>query len=326
MRTLLTALMLAAAPALAQSTAPADATPPPLPPAVSLDSAPAPAAAPAPSPAELPARKIRIYMTDGQELTAVLVGENKEKLRVRIGDGAPFDLSRASIRTIEDADAAPSPDNYFPDPNLSRTFYAPTGFRLRAGQGYFSQKELLFSSFGYGVTDNVSVMVGTIDPAWFAPGLQNVIAGVKLGVDAGDVWHLAVGAQGFAFPGFSLFGSGSPMGFGFVFGTATCGTPTFNATLSVGEAVHNLTTSSNNTLIAVGSFSWRVHQNVAIESENWFFPGIQSGGLNGEPFLMLNSAGLRLMNKNLAADLGFIRWPGSMTPVPWVDFTYNFGV
>ncbi|HYV46441.1 MAG TPA: hypothetical protein VFA20_16365 [Myxococcaceae bacterium] len=315
MHTLLAALMLAAAPAPAPST-----TAPSTPPVVSMDGPT--------SPPEQPARKIRIYMTDGQQLNAVLLGEGKDRLRVRIGSGEPFDIARASVRAVEDAEQAPSPENYFPDPNLSRTFYAPTGFRLRAGQGYFSQKELLFSSFGYGVTDNISVMVGTVLPAWFAPGFQNVIGGVKIGTDIGDVWHLAAGAQGFALPGPQMFAFGSggaPMGFAFVFGTATAGTPALNMTVSVGEAIHNLGGTGSNTVIAVGSASWRVHQNVALETENWFFPGIQSGGLNGEPFLMLNSVGVRLMNKNLAADLGFLRWPGSVYPFPWVDFTYTFG-
>jgi len=319
MRTFATLLMLAAAPALAQSAATTQpSAPPPPPPMVSLDSAP---------PSELPSRKIRIYMTDGQQLNAVLLGENKDKLRVRIGSGAPFDIARASIRAVEDADSTPSPENYFRDPNLARTFYAPTGFRLRAGEGYFSQKELLFSSFGYGVTDNVSVMVGTVVPGWFASGLQNVVAGLKIGTDVGDVWHLAAGAQGFALPGPSISGSGSAIGLGMVFGTATCGTPTFNMTLTVGDAVHNVGGAGpSNTIIVVGSASVRVHQYVALETENWFFPTIRSPVFGSvEPILMFNSFGVRLMNKNLAADLGFVRWPGSFTPIPWVDFTYSFG-
>ena len=68
MRTLLTALMLAAAPALAQSNTAAPSTPPPPPPVASLDESP--------SPSEPPGRKIRIYMTDGQELNAMLLGES----------------------------------------------------------------------------------------------------------------------------------------------------------------------------------------------------------------------------------------------------------
>jgi hypothetical protein len=316
MQTLLTILMIAAAPAPEQPAAGAEYTPPPPPPAVSLDAAPALS--------DSLARKVRIYMTDGQELTAILLGENKEKLRVRIGSGAPFDIARASIRAVEDADAVPSPENYFRDPNITRTFYAPTGFRLRAGEAYFSQKELLFSSFGYGITDNVSVMVGTVLPTWFSGGGQNLVAGFKVGMDVGDVWHLAAGAQGVGLPFFGSFSGGSPAGFGFVFGTATCGTPLFNITFSAGEGVHNLG-SGGNTFIAVGSASWRVGQHVALQTENWFFPGLPSMFGNNEPFLIINSAGIRLMNKNLAADLGFIRIPGSVTPFPWVDFTYTFG-
>jgi hypothetical protein len=170
-------------------------------------------------------------------------------------------------------------------------------------------------------------MVGSVLPTWFVSSGQNVIAGIKVGMDVGDVWHLAAGAQGFALPFVSSFSSGGgPMGFAFVFGTATCGTPNFHLTLSAGEAVHNLGFSGNNTPIVVGSLSWRVGQYVALETENWFFPSLSAPFSTSEPFLILNSAGLRLMNKNLAADIGFVRIPGSMTPFPWVDFTYTFGV
>jgi hypothetical protein len=311
MQTLLALLMIAAAPA------PADPTtaPPPLP-ATSLDAAP-----------EAQPRKVRIYMTDGQELTALLLGENQEQLRVRIGDGAPFDIARASVRAVEDGDAAPSPENYFRDPNLSRTFYAPTGFRLRQGEGYFSQKELLFSSFGYGITDNVSVMLGTIVPLWFSPNLQNAIVGLKVGTDIGDLWHVAVGAQGFAYPGLDILGPATGLnGFAFVFGTVTCGTPVISATVSAGGGFQRLFGGDGSaTPIVVASASYRVAPYVALETENWFILGMP-GFTSGQPFLMLNSGGVRLMNRNLAADLGFVLTPGGTTPLPWVDFSYSFGV
>jgi hypothetical protein len=283
---------------------------------MALDAAPAP---------DAPAHKVRLYLIDGQELACELLSQSKDKVTVRIGGGAPFDISRASIRVVEDASAEPSPANYFRDPNITRTFYAPTGFRLRQGELYFSQKELVFSSFGYGVTDNLSVMVGSMLPFWFISSGQNLIAGAKLGMDAGDVWHLAVGAQGLLLPaGVPGFSSSSvnPAGGGMVFGTVTCGTPLYSLTISAGEAMVNVMGNTANTPIVVVSASSRVAQNVALEMENWFFPGIS--GPSTEPFLMFNSAGVRLMNEHLAADLGFIRAPGSFIPVPWVDFTYTF--
>jgi hypothetical protein len=312
--------MLAAAPALAQPAAPAQPSPLPPPPMVSLDAA---------APSELTGRRVRLYLADGQELNATLLGENKDKYRVRIGSGAPFDIARAHVRAVEDADAPRSPENFFRDPNLHRTFYAPTGFRLRAGEGYFSQKELVLSAFGFGVNDNVSVLVGTMAPLWFSPGLQNVLVGVLVGTDVGNVWHLAAGVQGFGMPGQTVFGASSPVpqGLGFAYGTATCGTPTLNATFSLGGAIHNLngTRTGAGALTIMVSAYWRVHPYVALETENWFFPGIPSGVFSVEPFMILNSFGLRVMNQNLAADLGVVRLPGTLTPIPWVDFTYAFG-
>jgi hypothetical protein len=109
------------------------------------------------------------------------------------------------------------------------------------------------------------------------------------------------------------------------FGTATVGTQAFNVTLTAGGTATNIFGSSGmNSFIVVGSAAWRIGPNVALETENWFFPNLNHSPT--EPIFMVNSAGVRLMNEHIAADLGFIRLPGSNIPVPWVDFTYTFSV
>ena len=196
---------------------------------------------------------------------------------------------------------------------------------LRKGECYFSQKELVFSSFGYGVTDNVSVMVGSVVPTWFMSSGQNLVGGIKIGGDFGDVWHLAAGAQGFLLP-FSTSSGGQPAGFGMVFGTATVGTELLNVTVSVGEGMGTVGGPSfANTPIIVASATWRVAPNVALETENWIFPNLDNTRVGAPLAQVLGSGGVRLMNQYLAADLGFIVTSGVPFPVPWVDFTYNFG-
>jgi hypothetical protein len=53
------------------------------------------------------------------------------------------------------------------DPNYSRLLFAPTGRPLRAGDGYFSDYELLFPGVAYGLTDNVTLAGGVA----IVPGL-----------------------------------------------------------------------------------------------------------------------------------------------------------
>ena len=46
------------------------------------------------------------------------------------------------------------------NPNRTRHLYAPSAMPLKEGEGYLSLKELFFLSGAYGVTDNVSILVG----------------------------------------------------------------------------------------------------------------------------------------------------------------------
>src|SRR5262245_46907815 len=193
-RFLLTALAAAVAatatPALAQPAVPPAPAPKDAFASMPLDAAPASSGG----------RKVRLALNDGQTLHCELMSEQQDRVQIRIGSGAPFEVSRTNIRSIESADAPVSPGSYFRDPNITRHFYAPTGFMLRKGEGYFSQKELLFSSFGYGVTDHLSVMVGTVVPTWFLTSGQNVVGGFKFGGDVNEFLHLGAGVQGFVLP------------------------------------------------------------------------------------------------------------------------------
>ena len=51
----------------------------------------------------------------------------------------------------------------FANPAASRYLYAPSSIGLQAGQGYVSQK-LLFTSGVYALTDNATILVGTLVP------------------------------------------------------------------------------------------------------------------------------------------------------------------
>jgi len=339
MRTATWLLIAAAAPALALAQpAGQELSAPPLP-----EASPSPSPPPPPPPLAAPGdppgintmsldaapgygagKKVRLELDDGQTLSCELLSEMPDRVTIRIGSGAPFEISRASIRRIEPADGRPSSAYWFRDANVSRHFYAPTAFMLRAGEGYFSQKELVFSSFGYGVTDNFSLLVGSVVPAWFAPGGHHLVAGFKIGADFGDIWHVAGGAQGLALP----FISSGPMFAGVAFLTLTVGTPDVNLTASVGQiaSAGSFSSSSSSTTIVAAGASFRAAPNVALVTENWFFPWLSPPfSVSTEPFFMLNSVGVRLMSDHLAADLGLVRFQGSFFPIPWVDFTYSFG-
>ncbi|AKJ02313.1 hypothetical protein ATI61_108298 [Archangium gephyra] len=318
MFSLTTSLALAAVLTLTQE----EATRPESPPPASV-SAPAEATAPA---AESGKRELsRITLKDGQELHGVVVRQDSQVVVVELADGDRMELPARQVKDITTEHNAQVRDNgeiWFQDPNRTRYLYAPSGMMLRQGEGYFSQKELFFSSMNYGLSDNITVQAGAVVPAWLlGAGGFNFIAGVKVGGSVGDRLHLAAGAQGLFIPG---IGTGIGGAVGFVFGTATYGTPDAHLSLGLGKpfTLTNSGGSLDSTLITTISGNLRVSQRVALVTENWLMPtiGITSGQLP-----MLNSLAVRLFGESWAVDLGGIRVPGLAIPIPWVDFAYNFG-
>ena len=81
-------------------------------------------------------------------------------------------------------------------------------------------------------------------------------------------------------------------------------------------------------VIVTASANYRVGQNFALVTEHWFLPTF-TGPVTG--LSMFNSIGGRIFGEQWAADLGFIRvaplgfQAAGFIPIPWVDFTYNFG-
>ncbi|MFY0565909.1 hypothetical protein ACN28E_18960 [Archangium lansingense] len=268
----------------------------------------------------------RITLKDGQELHGVVVRQDNRIVVVELADGDRLELPARQVKSIVAERNAQVRDNgeiWFQDPNRTRYLYAPSGMMLRQGEGYFSQKELFFSSINYGLTDHITLQAGAVLPAWLIDGGFNLIGGVKVGASVGDKLHLAVGAQGLVLPGLSGGGFGSTVGF--LFGTATYGTPDAHLSVALGKPFmlsNNQDAISPYYIVAV-SGNVRVTQRLALVTENWLVPNLDVN-LGGE-LPMLNSLAVRIFGESWAVDLGAIRVPGTIIPIPWVDFAYNFG-
>jgi hypothetical protein len=237
-----------------------------------------------------------------------------------MADELPAQLVK-SVEEDETAQVRANGDIWFQDPNRTRYLYAPSAMMLRQGEGYFSQKELIFSSISYGLTDNITLQAGAVLPFWVlgATGF-NIIGGVKVGGSPLENLHLAVGAQAFSVPAMSMSAAG------FVFGTATYGTA--DAHLSLGVGAPFLLAGSSSAIapqaITTLSGNLRLGQHWALVSENWLIPAFISTG-SGQQLPMLNSLAVRIFGKNWAVDVGGIRVPYVPIPIPWLDFAYNFG-
>lgn len=281
----------------------------------------------------------KIVFKDGQTLRGRVLSESAYEVVLELAGGGRLSIPRSLVAEVTfERNAVTRKDGeiWFSDANRTRYFYSPSAMLLKKGEAYFSQKELVFSSFAYGVTDNFSVLVGTVAPAWFL-GLEgfNGIIGLKAGAPVTGKLHLAGGLEMLVLPGLGANSGARPGIAGLVFGSATFGDSDRHATLSVGKPLLLGFGTSGGVqsldFITTLSGNYRVHKHASLLTENWVvFADLERGDV-----MSAHGFGVRLLGERIAADLGFI-WFGGRTgpfgtygvltaiPLPWVDFTYNF--
>jgi len=215
---------------------------------------------------------------------------------------------------------------WFNDPNRTRYFVARSAMMLHGGEGYLSQKEVAATAIVYGLTDNIEVQIGAAFPAWLIspPNGIHFAGGLKGGLQVVPNFHLALEAEVLVLPATSGFNGG-----GVALGTSTIGTRDMHVSVSAGGLVPFSTSPSpvGNVIIVV-SGSVRIVPNLAIMTENWFFPAAPSpysSSYSSEPWLF-DCVGIRIMGDQWAVDIGAVHVPGTWVPLPWLDVTWNFAL
>jgi hypothetical protein len=265
----------------------------------------------------------KLTLIDGQQLQGAVISD-RDPVVLELISGHRLEIPRSAISEITEASRTTVSEHgqlWFEDPNRTRYLYGPSAMRLRPGEVTFSQKELVLSTGGVGLHDNLSVEFGTIVPAWFAERGANFVLGAKAGSSLGENLHLAAGLQTLLLPGQTL--DAGLMGF--LFGTGTWGNPDRHLSVSLGRPFALGSGESElGAFILTASGNLRLAKNFALVSENWLLP---DGGRDG--FLLASGTALRMMGEKIAVDVGLVflveqRGLAADIPIPWIDFTYNF--
>ncbi len=270
----------------------------------------APAATAAPA-APAPVQAL-VVTKDGQKFRGKVVSQDAAGVTLELEGGARVTVPAASIERIEVAKPGKA-QVWSPDPNRTRYLYSQSGFMLKQGQGYISQTELLVTSVAFGVTDFLTLGLGTSIPFLFVHDGANLVGTAKLGFDASEYVHLAGGAQAIWLPGVE---AGTTAGL--LFGTVTVGTPDAHLGLSGGPlfvAGHEANNLGDVVLSLSGNV--RVSEGIALVSENWVLPNSEWG------FAL--SGAVRFIGERLGVDAGLVFVQGVSVPIPWIDFTFTFG-
>jgi len=198
---------------------------------------------------------------------------------------------------------------WFPNPNATRLYFAPTGRTLKRDEGYFADYYLFFTMFARGVTDNVTIAGGislfpTIDPEW-----QMLYFAPKVGLISRNNFALSVGALVVKLPSDLPF-------VGILYGVGTHGTPDGSITAGLGYGFVG-SDLAEKPMIMLGGES-RFSRRAAFVTENWIFPGVD------RPLI---SYGIRFFGEAISVDLALVNTIGEgmfLPGFPYIDFVYNF--
>jgi len=247
-----------------------------------------------------------ITMRDGSSLVGRIVSASTDSVDFQMGIGR-VSVSIKDIREISETDSDSMHDGeyWFPNPNSTRLFFAPSGQMLKKGEGYFSDYALVFPGFAYGLTDNLSIGGGiSIIPA--ALDEQIYYFTPKIGVSLSERVHVSTG----------VLLAGTPGGTGGVgYGVGTFGDGDASATVGVGWGFAGGDIQSKPLAMLGGEA--RVSRRVAFVSENYLLPISDDN--------IIYSFGLRFMGEKLTTDLALVNVAGSgIIGVPYVDFVFKF--
>lgn len=257
---------------------------------------------------------VTITLRDGQLLRGVIVVETDHHIIIELVSGGEMAVSQSQIRSIKRNDktvfVSANREIYKHDPNRTRYLYSPSAFMLRQGEGYFSQTELIASTIGYGVTDWLTIQVGSIVPFLLVAGGENFIFGARVGVPLSETVHIAAGFHSLIIPDVGALGIAS--------GQVTFGTPRAHLTLSASYpfVLDDDGNDEVGDMLITVSANYRMSKHVALVTENWIFPD--------EDNTVLTSFATRFMGEHSAVDVGILFIEGAEVPIPWLDFTWNW--
>jgi hypothetical protein len=259
-----------------------------------------------------PGDQVQVVLKDGQVMRGRLL-ERTATTVVLESSGARLTFPADAVRELTRSSGS-APSGSGRDPNRYRYLYSPSGFMLSQWEGYVSQTELIGTTVSLGVTDWLTLQVGTILP-WlvYRPKSAPILFGAKVGGGLTDWLHVALTCTGL-----EMQSNDSYPAVGVAFATVTLGSEDLNLGVSVGKPFA-ISTGTKHLGSAFGSVSgvWRLANSIALVSENWLFP---AGGENH----WLATGAVRFIGDSLGVDVGLIKVQGLGLPLPWLDFTWHW--
>jgi hypothetical protein len=261
--------------------------------------------------------KYQIETVDGNEYIGTILNQTPEVIRIKTEKLGEISIPQSEVKKIAQLSAIKSKNGsyWIDNPQSTRYFWAPNGYNLKQGEGYYQNVWILFNQAVYGITNHFSAGIGTVPlflfggaptPAWLTAKFSVPVVENKVNLGVGALMGTVIGE--------------SNTGFGIFYGIATFGSKDQNLNVGLGWGYAGGKMASNPTvnisaMIRTGPKGYFI-------TENYFI---------GTPdnFMVLMSLGGRRIIKHTGLDFGaFIPLGGdigSFVAIPWLGLTIPFG-
>jgi hypothetical protein len=252
------------------------------------------------------AKQVHVDLKDGKQIEG--------KLIERIGDTVVVEsdtlIARIHIRNIKNIQELNNENTnwnkflYNENKHAPHGFFAPTGFGLRKGEGYYKNFYLFMNHLNYGFTDNFSLEFSTETLSLLTSGsgtspFQVIYLVPKLSYSVAKDVNLGLGMY-IARLGSDISSSNSST-FGVPFGVTTFGNRDNNLSIGVGTLLFAPSANEGNIFVFSLSGQLRLAKNFGLVTENYLFKSSAFGGNSSFP---LSSIGMRYMSNSFSFDLG----------------------
>jgi len=258
---------------------------------------------------------VQIETLDGNEFLGTIVKEDALIIVLKTANLGEITIQKKDIKSRIQVLPRQIKEGklWFANPQSTRYFWAPNGYGLKKGEGYYQNIYVMWNQFAVGVTDNFSLGGGIIPIFLFGGGPTPFFITSKFSIPIEkDKINLGAGA---------LLGTvigGDTGGYGMLFGMSTFGSPDSNLSVGLGYGFAD-GDWANSPLINVSGLV-RFSRRGYFISENYFL------NTDGEVKGVLGLGG-RWIIKKAALDFIFFSPLGvdSFVIVPGIGFTIPFG-
>lgn len=257
----------------------------------------------------------RLETLDGNGYTGKVVASDSLKVIFKADKLGEVTILQSDIKSLVPVEISQVKGGkyWFANPQSTRTFFAPNGYGLKKGEGYYQNVWVLVNSFAVGINDYVSLGGGLIPTFLFAGSPTPVWLTAKVSVPVSkDKFNLGAGAL------VGTVAGEQDTGFGLFYGIATVGSRDANFSLGMGYAVLAEDGSSAPMINVSGML--RISPRGYLITENYIFP-------NGSEGAVILSFGGRTIIREAGLDYGLvIPVQGTdLVAIPWLGITIPFG-